>query len=714
MKQVLLSAAGVNVAEVPAPLVSARSVLVAVEYSCISSGTELASLGQASKPLYRRVIAQPERARRLLLSALSRGVRSTFVDVRSRLRRGVPTGYSAAGTVIDIGAGATGFRLGDRVAAAGSGIANHAGVIDVPCNLLVKVPPSVSCQQASTVALGAIALQGIRRAAPTLGETCVVVGLGVLGQLTVQMLQAHGCIPVGIDVREDRVRLAMQNGLGIGIVAGAGDWVEEVGRRTSGVGADAVLVTADTRDSSLLSMAIRACRRKGRVIVVGNIGMDICRDELYAKEIDLLISTSYGPGRYDHAYEMAGHDYPLAYVRWTENRNMQAYLALIERGQVAVDHLASAPVAVDAAPVAYAMLAKGDCAPIALLEFPNARCIRRADRVLHLRSPPVGDRRIAVAVVGAGAFAQGVHLPNLAKLSASYRLRAVASRSGATAHALADQYGGDYATTDFNAVLADPDVDLVLIATRHDLHEEMVFAALDAGKHVFVEKPLALTAAGIDRIAALYGDKPSAPLLMTGFNRRFSEGVCRIRKVTEKRSAPLMISYRMNAGYLPPSHWVHGPQGGGRNCGEACHVYDVFDALVGSPVRSVDAVAAGAAGQWLSSDNFVATVSYEDGSVCSLLYTSKGHETHPKETMDVYCDGSVMSLDDYRSVELKGSNPWTWRARHPEKGHLAELEKLASSLQSGRGWPIPLESQLRVTRIALAVQGQLDLGGRLA
>jgi len=714
VKQVLLSAAGIDVVEVPAPLVSARSVLVAVEYSCISPGTELASLGHASKPLYRRVIAQPERARRLMVSALSRGVRSTVADVRSRLRRGVPTGYSAAGTVIETGPGASGFRIGDRVAAAGAGIANHAGVIDVPCNLAVKVPASVSCAQAATVALGAIALQGIRRAAPTLGETCVVVGLGVLGQLTVQMLQAQGCIPLGVDVRADRVQLATENGLGVGIVAGSVDWVEEVKRATSGIGADAVLVTADTRDSSLLSMAIRACRRKGRVIVVGNVGMNVCRDDLYAKEIDLLISTSYGPGRYDPVYEIEGHDYPLPYVRWTENRNMQAYLALLDRGQVAVGHLASTPVAVDAAPQAYAMLAKGDSLPLALLEFPKVTCVKPAERVLRLGHPPVGDRRIAVAVVGAGAFAQGVHLPNLAELGAHYRLRTVANRSGANANALARQYGADCATTDFQAILADPEVDLVLIATRHDLHASMVMAALDAGKNVFVEKPLALTGEDVDRIAALYRKDPSAPLLMTGFNRRFSEAIARIGKVTERRSAPLMISYRMNAGYLPPGHWVHGSQGGGRNRGEACHVYDVFDALVGSPVRSVDAVSTSASGQWLSGDNFVATVSYEDGSVCSLLYTSRGHDTHPKETMDVYCDGSVMSLVDYRSVESKGPDPWAWRTRLSEKGHKAELEMLASSLRSGGAWPISLESQLRVTRIALMVQEQLDSGGRRA
>jgi predicted dehydrogenase/NADPH:quinone reductase-like Zn-dependent oxidoreductase len=707
---VLLSAAGVHVADVPAPRVSARSLLVAVECSCISPGTELASLGQASQPLYRRVIAQPDRARRVLVAALTRGVRATVADVKSRLGRGSPTGYSAAGTVIEVGADASGFRAGDLVAAAGAGIANHAAIIDVPFNLAVKVPSGVSAEHASTVALGAIALQGIRRAAPTLGETCVVVGLGTLGQLTVQMLQAQGCVAIGVDIRPDRVRLAMDNGLGIGVVAGEGDWVDEVTRATCRAGADAVLVTADTRDSDLLAMAIRACRRKGRVVVVGNVGMNLCRDDLYAKEIDLLISTSYGPGRYDPAYEIEGHDYPLAYVRWTENRNMQAYLAMLDRGQIRVGHLAGAPVAVDDAAQAYAMLASGHGAPLALLRFQAQADVPAADRIVRLRATPVHDRRIGVAVVGAGAFAQSVHLPNLAKLGAHYRLCAVANRSGAIAKALADQYVADYATTDFDAVLSDPGIDLILVATRHHLHAPMVLAALEAGKNVFVEKPLALTAAEVDRIEALYRNNASAPLLMTGFNRRFSESVARIHAITGRRTGPLMISYRMNAGYLPPGHWVHGPQGGGRNCGEACHVYDVFDFLIGAAVSRVDAASTVVSGQWPSSDNFVATLSYEDGSVCTLLYTSMGHDSHPKETMDVYCDGAVISLDDYRSVQMKGPTSWTWRARAPEKGHLAELEALAASLQSGGEWPIPLESQLRVTRTALKVQQRLEAG----
>lgn len=707
MKQVLLKGDGIAVTEVPAPVVGAKHILVAVEFSCISVGTELAGITAMSTPLYKRALRQPEKVIRALEMIRDQGIERTVKRIRGLLSAGNPTGYSAAGRVIAVGGEVEGFRVGDRVACAGAGIANHAEIIDVPVNLAVRVPENLSTDHAATVTLGAIALQGVRRAAPTLGETVVVVGLGILGQITAQLLRAHGCRVIGVDLSAQRISLAIENGMDYGIDPNREDYVATVHRLTDGFGADAAIVTAATPEHSVISEAMHACRKKGRIVLVGDVGLNLKREDFYRKELDFFISTSYGPGRYDPCYEEDGQDYPLPYVRWTENRNMEAYLRLLADGRVQLSNLAHEPYDIERAGEAYALLAgEGEKPLLMLLRYPAQH--GEPTRKVVLRNAAGKDRQIRVALVGAGGFAQGMHLPNLMKLRQDYQVRAIMSRTGAKAKAVAEQYEAAYATTDYAAVLDDPEIDLVIIATRHNLHGTMVLEALRAGKHVFVEKPLAIKPEELDAIESFFSNRQNAPTLMTGFNRRFSQPMVKAKEALRGRSGPLIISYRMNAGYLPREHWVHGEEGGGRNIGEACHIYDVFNYLIGANVSRVEAMPIGGRSrQWKSSDNFSATVAYDDGSVCNLIYTALGHISYPKERMDIFGEGKVITLDDYRSLSVIGMKRADWRSQTPDKGQLDELKSLADCIRKNQPWPISLEQQLSATHISYRVENAL-------
>ncbi|MHB1244453.1 MAG: bi-domain-containing oxidoreductase, partial [Gaiellaceae bacterium] len=500
MKQVLIRGGGVAVEDVPAPQASPRSLLVRVEHSCVSVGTELSSVRMSGLPLYKRALKQPHHAKRVLEIGRNEGFARTYKRVRGLLAAGLPTGYSAAGVVVEVGEEVEGFRAGDRVACAGAGIANHAELIDVPVNLAVRIPEGLGTDAASTVTLGAIALQGVRRVQPTLGETVAVVGLGILGQLAVQLLRASGSRVIGSDLDASRIEKALAHGMAHGIGAGE-DFPRCVHELTDGFGADAVLITAATESDEVVRQAMQACRKKGRVVLVGDVGLHLQRADMYEKELDFLISTSYGPGRYDDVYELEGQDYPIGYVRWTENRNMEEYLRLLAEGRVSLDGLGQESFPVDEADAAFEALEAGQTKPLlVLLSYPErAEAPKRTTRLRTLQPKP---GRIGVALVGAGNFAHGHHVPNLTKLREHYELRAVMSRTGANAKAVAARAEAAYATTDLDDVLADSAIDLVLISTRHDTHAGLALRALEAGKSVFVEKPLALNAEELDAIAA--------------------------------------------------------------------------------------------------------------------------------------------------------------------------------------------------------------------
>lgn len=710
MKQVLILKGAAIVAEVPAPRVVPGEVLVRVEASCLSVGTELSSVRSSAVPIWKRALRQPEKVATTLKMVATMGLGRTWSLVKEKRDAAHPTGYSASGMVVEVSADIHDLVPGDRVACAGAQCAHHAEFIRVPRNLCTLLPESLDWESASTVTLGAIALQGIRRAQPTLGESFVVIGLGILGQLTAQLLRANGCRTIGADLDRDRIALARGLGMELGLHPDDGSDIEQVARLTDGLGADGVIITAATPSDAVVSTAFKMSRKKGRVVLVGDVGLHLNRADFYEKEIDFLISTSYGPGRYDHRYEEQGLDYPAAYVRWTENRNMAEYLRLLAEKRVQVEPLISARYPINEATAAYASLTAGTAKPMmVLLTYPGNGA--EPVRTLRLNSKAkTTSGRIRVAMLGAGGFARSAHLPNLQSLNDRFALQAVVTRTGHSASAVAKQFGAAYASTDYEEILADSEVDAVIIATRHHLHGAMALAALQAGKHVLVEKPLALTGKelhALNEFITTASDKPS-PLLMTGYNRRFSPYARRMSELLRDRSGPFMLNYRMNAGYIPLNHWVHGPEGGGRNLGEACHIYDLFTYLTNVEVTCVSAQSVRPRShQYARNDNFVATLSYADGSVTTLTYTALGHKDYPKETADLYVDGKLAMMEDYKRLDVYGTKGKSIRTAIQEKGLKEELIAFADGINSGT-WPIPWWQQLQTARIAFDIDRSLS------
>lgn len=706
VKQVLVRSGSVFLKEVPAPTVGPKNILVRVHRSCISVGTELAGIKMSGLPLYKRALKQPHHVKRVVQLMRDHGFARVYRQVKTKLDGGLPAGYSAAGVVVEVGEDVIGFQVGDRVACAGAGIANHAEMIDVPVNLAVHIPGSLDFDRAASVTLGAIAMQGLRRANPTLGETFVVIGLGILGQMTAQLLRANGCHVIGTDLDPHRVEIAIQNGLDVGLAESGSGLVDSVMKLTGGHGADGVIITAVSQSSQILSDAFNACRKKARVVIVGDVGLDMARNEIYNKELDVLISCSYGPGRYDPVYEEEGQDYPLPYVRWTESRNMGEYLAQVANGAVRLDNMLHQPFPIEQAVEAYAELNKPGEKPLLVLFSYPEEDVLPATTLRLVPSNPVSGK-INVAMIGAGDFAQGTHLPNLANLKDDVCLHTIVARTGLSAQRSAERFGALQSSTSYESVLRNPEIDLVMIAARHDLHGSMVLSALRAGKNVFVEKPLALKIEEVDAIENFYANADRPPLLMTGFNRRFSPAIEKVKADLVGRKSPIIVNYRMNAGFIPSDHWVHGPQGGGRNLGEACHIYDLFASLTGCEPVDVHARSIGlSSGFWRADDNFIATIRYSDGSICTLTYTSLGAKSFAKEQAEIFADGKVWSLDDYKRVDAFGGGT-SWRGSTIDKGHTQELQALVRSLRSGAAWPIDLQEQIATTRVALLVQQQL-------
>lgn len=710
MKQVLIRQGQAVLEDVPSPMVEPGTLIVQVDHSCISIGTEMSSVRATGLPLWRRALKQPQNVKKVVQMVATQGLAKTKSLVNGKLSAGQPTGYSAAGVVLQVGEGIHDIEPGNRVACAGAQCAHHAEVIRVPRNLATPLPDNLNFADACTVTLGAIALQGVRRAAPTLGESFVVIGLGILGQLTVQMLLANGCRVIGIDVDRTRIDLAKQLGMHIGLHADDGNDIQQVARLTDGYGADAVIITAASPSDAIISTAFQMTRKKGRVVLVGDVGLNLNRADFYTKEIDFFISTSYGPGRYDNNYEEGGLDYPIAYVRWTENRNMAEYLRLIAESKIKVKPLVAATYPIEQATQAYESLKNEATRPLmVLLSYPE-RVRSENDRTMANPSArPTQNEKIRVAIAGAGGFAKGMHLPNLQALADLFEIRSIMSRTGHNAAATAKQFGAAYSTTDYQEVLADKDVDLVLIASRHNTHASMTLAALEAGKHVLVEKPLVLTADELVKIESFYERDSLAtkPIVLTGFNRRFSVYLSRIKALVDERTNPMIINYQMNAGYIPLDHWVHTSEGGGRNIGEACHIYDLFTFLTGAKVVNVTAVPIKPRTAYYSSrDNFVAIMNFDDGSVATLTYTALGSSEYPKETMEVFCDGKVIVMDDYKKLSVFGKKTKLLSTPNQDKGQRDELISLADSLRNGT-WPIPLWQQVQATGISLLVEEQL-------
>lgn len=720
MKQVLIKKGRAYTTEVPIPQIESGEVLVQVRCSCLSIGTELSSLQSSGVPIWKRALSQPEKVLATFKMVGELGLHRTINAIEEKKEAEYPTGYSASGIVVAIGSEVRDLVVGDRVACAGGQYAYHAEYIRVSRNLCVQMPEALDFETASTVTLGAIALQGVRRAKPTLGETIVVIGLGILGQLTVQMLRANGCRVIGTDTDQSRIDKAISLGMECGVHPNDID-LQTISRMTNGYGADAVIITAATSSNDVISNAFRICRKKARVVLVGDVGLSLNRSDFYTKELDFFISTSYGPGRYDSHYEERGLDYPIGYVRWTENRNMQEYLQLLVDGRINIANLVASKHSIEEASTAYTEISGSEKPLVILLTYPiDTESSAILDSKLILRSNLKGGKgKINIALIGAGNFARSSHLPNMQGFADFYQLRAVVNRTGPSAKSVGKQFGADYVSTNPEDVLADPEIDAVLIATRHHLHGSLALAALQAGKHVLVEKPLTLSREELIQIQTFYREKSvenTYPLLLTGYNRRFSPFAERMKKLLDARNAPFILNYRMNAGFIPQDHWVHGAEGGGRNLGEACHIYDLFTFLADSEVDTLSAHAVKLTSQQYHSnghygrnDNFVATFSFKDGSVANLVYTSLGHTEVPKEQAELYVDGKIAVLNDYKSMRVYGSPKLSLQTPLQDKGLKTELHCFASGIKTGE-WPIPLWQQVQVSEMAFAVEDLIFKG----
>lgn len=710
MKQAIVKKGKVFPVEVPAPLVSKGCVLIKVVSSCISAGTEISGVQGSGKSLIKRALEQPQNVIKVIDMVRSDGIAAAYAKVKGKVDTEYVTGYSLSGVVIAVGDGVSRCHVGDHVAAAGAGIANHAEYVDVPENLVMKMPRGMGFAEASTVTLGGIAMQGVRRADLRLGEYAVVVGTGILGLLTAQMLKSAGIRVAAIDLDDNRLQIARELGAEIILNPDSDDIIRMVESWTGGYGADAVIFTAATSSSETLSQSFRMCKRKGRVVLVGVSGMEIKREDIYQKELDFIISTSYGPGRYDKNYEEKGLDYPYAYVRWTENRNMEEYLRLVHEGFIKLDKIINATYPIERVPEAFASLQQHGQKPLMVLldygtiDHEKLEEYKQHDRKVSISTLSVKGDVVNIALIGAGGFATGMHLPNIEKLSDKYRLHCVVNRTGHKAKSVAEKYHAAYATTDYQDVLKDKDVDLVLIATRHDSHASLTLQALEAGKHVFVEKPLATTQGELDGIKAFYADgTENKPVLFTGFNRRFSIYAQEIKKHTDKRINPLFIHYRMNAGYIPLDHWVH--EDGGRIVGEACHIIDLMSFLTGEAIKSVSVDSLmPATEKFSSSDNKAITLAYEDGSIATIHYFAVGNKEYPKEYMEVHFDEKTIILDDYKSLRGFGLKVNEISTPTSQKGQFEELELLHSVLTlRDKQWPISLENMIETTKVTFAV-----------
>ncbi|MCY4011146.1 MAG: bi-domain-containing oxidoreductase [Gammaproteobacteria bacterium] len=690
-------------AEVSPPSCGDRGVLVRTRHSVVSAGTERAMLALAKKGLLGKARARPDLVKQVLKRARVEGIAPTLRKALARLDEPVSLGYSAAGEVVEAGAESEGFRPGDRVAIAGAGYANHAEFNFVPRNLCVKVPDGVASADAAFATVGAIALQGIRQAQPQLGERVAVIGLGLIGVLTLQLLRANGCSVLGIDVAQERVDFA--GGMGFeAVLASETEAASEA--FTGGRGADAVIVTAATASNEPVVAAGEISRLKGRVVVVGLVGMEVPRETYYRKELDLRLSMSYGPGRYDAEYEERGHDYPLAYVRFTEQRNMESFLDLVRQGTVTPARLVSHRFAFADALAAYALVESAERDHLGiLLEYPSDAPMRAA-----VPAPVVAaddSDVVRIAAIGAGAFARGVLLPHLVKDS-NVRLVAVSARTGQSAQQAAARFKIASATTDNRQLLERADVDAVVVATRHGDHANLVTAALRAGKHVFVEKPLCIVERDLDELQVVVAEAGAeTPCLMVGFNRRFSRHTQALKAAFEDRRGPMVVSYRVNAGTVGRDHWTHDPdEGGGRVIGEVCHFVDFCTALVDREPVSVSA--SGVAKDGVEDDSVVVTVEYVDGSLATIQYVASGNRDLAKERCEVFADGRSAVMEDFAVTRFYGGGR-TIRGRQ-DKGFGAELARFVAACRGGGPWPIPWGQIVSTHRVCFAALRSLTGG----
>lgn len=697
MKQVLqnLRTGRIEIAQLPCPKVSPGSLLVQTKASLISAGTERMLVEFSKANIVSKARQQPDKIKQVLNKMKTDGLMPTLEAVFRKLDEPLPLGYCNAGVVLEVGAEVYDINPGDRVANNGP----HAEVVCVPRNLCAKMPDSVNDEKASFTILASIALQGLRLVEPTLGEKFIVFGAGLVGLLTIQLLKANGCHVLAVDLNSKRLQIAERFGAQTVDLSAGGDPIAAAKAWTNGKGVDGVLVTASAKTDEIMHQAAQSCRKRGRIILVGVVGLNLRRSDFYEKELTFHVSCSYGPGRYSEEYEQHGHDYPLGYVRWTERRNFEAVLDMLSSGNLNVGPLITHRYNLQNALRAYETIESDPSALGVILQYGEE--VDRAPTVQVTQTSITGSRQCVVGLIGAGNFAVSTILPCLKKTGS--RLKGVAGKTHAAAvqHA-AKKFGIEQATTDYRQILDDNEVNAVFIVTSHDTHARFIIEALRVGKHVFVEKPLAIRE---DELLSIQVEVKQHPdkLLMVGFNRRFSPHTVKIRELLACRSGPLCMNVTVNAGEIPAHHWTQDPErGGGRVIGEACHFIDVLSCIADSPIRSVSAIMVGE-GPAVREDKMAIILEFADGSIGTVNYFANGAKSFPKETLQIFSDGRVLLLENFRVTRGFGFKSFKkFKTRKQDKGHTAEIARFIQHVVNGGEQLISYEELENVTRSAFA------------
>ena len=715
MKQVTqtLRTGVVEVNEVPIPTLNDKFVLVKNSASVISAGTEKTKIDMGKKNLFQKAKARPDLVKQVLKKIQTEGLKKTFQTVTSRLNSPSPLGYSCAGTVVAAGGLVEGIQPGDRVACGGADYANHAEFVAIPKNLVVKIPDNVTDEEAAFTTVGTIAMQGVRLTQPLLGETFLVLGLGLLGQIAVQLLRANGCTVIATDLDANLVKQAEKFG-----AIGAGPGVDVDGlckELTAGHGVDGVLVCAGTSSNQPIELCGTVTREKGRVVVVGAIRMDIPREDFFKKEISVVISRSYGPGRYDPQYEENGNDYPLGYVRFTEQRNMQTFLELISQGKVDVKTLITHRYTVDQAAEAYQLIEGEKTEPYLgiIMQYNAVDSSKNKSSRIAAKSKPINKDKLGLSFFGAGNYATASLLPPLSDQQ-NVEFRGLVTASGRTAQGVANQFGFTFCAGDFNEILAD-DTDAIMVTTRHDTHAFAVSAAIKADKHVYVEKPIALN---VDEMKLIHAEKLAhhSSQIMVGFNRRFAPSTQAVIKHFAGIQSPLVVNIRINSGAIPADHWIQDVEvGGGRVIGEGCHFVDLASTLSGSNPKTVTCIGTSKANKSaLLNDNVSIMLTFENGSIANIIYTADGSKAMQKEYVEVFGGGRSAVINDFKEVLLyKGdSDVESKKLIGQDKGQKAMLEAWLAGLKSGEPC-IPYECIMSNSLATILAVESLSLGTTL-
>lgn len=702
MKQIFINKGKVLTEEVPVKSIEKGFVKIKTVYSCISMGTELAGITSSGKTLIQRIKENPDYIKRGIQMLKEKGMEGTKGVLHNSFDGWNPLGYSASGIVIETSEDVKGIFPGDRVACAGGNYATHSEYLVVPKNLVVKIPEEVNLKDASSVAIGSIAMQGIRRANVKLGELVCVIGMGLIGQLTVQLLKAAGTHVIAVDVNEKRVQQAKQLGADYVLNSSDMDVIDIINNLTDGMGVDSSIITASTDSSEPLHQAFSVCRKRGRIVLVGVVDIDIDRSDMYEKELEFLISTSYGPGRYDENYEEKGIDYPYHWVRFTENRNMKEYIHLIAEKKIVLDSLFGDDAKITEAEKVYNSLLNDANRP-----FMVAFKYSEEEKTIEQNSVFVTNKvqktdKINVAVCGIGGFAKNFHLPNLRKLQNFYNIYAIMSRNGGNAKKAAEEYNAQIATTSYESIINDDTIDVIIICTRHNLHYQYIVEALKKGKTVFVEKPLCLTSEQLSNIKKATTESKGG--IMVGYNRRYSPHAQEVQSYLKSRINPMIINYTMNAGYISPESWVHTDEGGGRIIGEACHIFDLFSYFIDERPISVFVNAITPVTTNVSNrDNVTISIKYKDGSVANLIYCANGNSKYPKEMCEIFCDNNTYIINDYKETIIFGKKQKKITTKIADKGHLKELEEFAKAYKNGIKYLIPFEELEATSNLSFTI-----------